>query len=64
MANLSGKQLLFIGFISVLLGAVLPMLMVMRIIEPNYPLSFFSFACSVSGLFLGLVGAAKMIKLK
>lgn len=64
MTNLSGKQLLFIGFICVLLGAVLPILMVMRIIEPNYPISFISFGLSVTGLFLGLVGTAKMIKLK
>ena len=47
-----------IGFVLVLLGAVLPLLMVMRIIQPNFPLSFFSYAASVAGLFLGLIGAA------
>jgi hypothetical protein len=47
-----------IGFVLVLLGAVLPLLMVMRIIQPNFPLSFFSYAASVTGLFLGLIGTA------
>jgi hypothetical protein len=47
-----------LGFVLVLLGAVLPLLMVLRIIQPNFPLSFFSYTASILGLFLGLIGAA------
>jgi uncharacterized membrane protein len=52
------RAIIAIGFVLVLLGAVLPFLMVMRIIPPNFPLSFFSYAASVVGMFLGLIGAA------
>jgi hypothetical protein len=56
------RAIILIGFVLVLLGAVLPFLMVLRIIEPTFPLSFFSFGASVAGLFLGLVGAAYYIR--
>jgi hypothetical protein len=45
-----------LGFVLVLLGAVLPLLMVLRTIQPSFFLSFFSFAASVAGLGLGLAG--------
>ena len=56
----SAKYLLFIfiGFILVLLGAVFPFLMVMRIIESTWLLNFFSYGASLVGLFLGFIGAS------
>jgi hypothetical protein len=52
------RAMIALGFVLVLLGAVLPFLMVLRVIPPNFPLSFFSYGASVVGLFLGLIGAA------
>jgi multisubunit Na+/H+ antiporter MnhC subunit len=58
------KLTIAIGFFLVLLGAVLPFLMVMRILEPTYFLSFLSWGTTTSGLFLGLIGSAMWVKLK
>ena len=52
------RIIVLVGFLLVLAGFVLPFLMVLRIIPPNWVVSFVSFAASVSGLMLGLVGAA------
>jgi len=57
------RAIILIGFVLVLLGAVLPFLMVLRIIEPTFPLSFFSFGAGVAGLLLGVVGAAYYVRL-
>ena len=56
-------QISGIGFILVLAGVVFPWLMVLRIIEPTYTLSFLSFAASVSGVLLGIIGAALYVRL-
>ena len=56
-------QIIGIGFILVLAGVVFPWLMVLRIIEPTYTLSFLSFAASVSGVLLGIIGAALYVRL-
>jgi hypothetical protein len=53
---MSGRSMLLLGFVLVVLGAVLPLLMVLRTIQPSLFLSFFSFSASVAGLGLGLVG--------
>jgi hypothetical protein len=51
------------GFILVTLGVVLPFLMVMHILESSFFLNFFSYAASISGLFLGVIGAANYVRL-
>jgi hypothetical protein len=51
-------QLILIGFVLVLLGAVLPFLMVLHVIQSTFFLNFFSYGASICGLFLGLYGAA------
>lgn len=56
------KLILLIGFILVLLGAVLPFLMVLHIIQANFFLVFFTFTSSTIGLFLGLIGAAGIVR--
>ena len=53
---------ILIGFVLVVLGAVLPFLMVMRLIEPTFLLSFFSYGASMVGLFLGFIGATMYVR--
>lgn len=50
--------LILIGFLLVLAGAVLPLLMVLHVIPSTFFLNFFSYSASVSGLFLGIIGGA------
>jgi hypothetical protein len=52
-----------IGFLLVSFGMVAPFLMVLRIVESTYWLSFLSFGSSVAGLFLGIIGAAFYVRL-
>lgn len=54
-------KLVLIGFLLVLLGAVLPFLMVIRVLEASFLLSFISYGASVGGLFLGVIGAASYV---
>jgi hypothetical protein len=61
MIQLSPLQLILIGFLLSLMGVVLPFLMVMRILESTFFLNFFSYGASVSGLFLGIMGAAQYV---
>jgi len=50
-------RLMVIGFVGLVLGVVLPFLMVMRILEPSFLLSFIAFGASIGGMFLGIMGA-------
>lgn len=50
--------LIGIGFVLVLIGAVLPILMVMQIVTSTFVLNLIAYASSVSGLFLGILGGA------
>lgn len=50
------KRLILIGFILVLMGAVLPLLMVMSYIKTSFLLCFACYAASFSGLILGIIG--------
>ena len=50
-----------IGFCLVVIGWVLPLLMVMRYIQPTFFLCFFSYAASLSGLMLGVIGTASAV---
>jgi putative Mn2+ efflux pump MntP len=63
MKPLDPRAILIIGFALVLFGFVVPFLMVLGSITPSFALSFVSHAASVSGLFLGLIGAAWYIRL-
>jgi hypothetical protein len=59
MIRADPRVIILIGFVLVLAGFVLPFLMVMRIIPPNWILSFFSYAASMAGVLLGLIGAVQ-----
>lgn len=52
-----GKLILW-GLGGVLLGVALPLLMILDYIEPTFFLGFVSFAASVGGLILGMIGSA------
>lgn len=60
----SPRFFLSLGLILMLLGFILPVLMVMRILPLGFILSILSWAFSVAGLFLGVIGVAGMVKLR
>jgi hypothetical protein len=62
MIQLSGRSIILIGFVLVVLGFVLPFLMVAKVIESTFFLNFFSFAASISGLLLGVIGSALYVR--
>jgi len=50
-------KIIVIGFLLVLFGFLAPFLMVIKVIEASFVLSFLSHGASVSGLILGIIGA-------
>ena len=56
------RKLLLIGFVLVLLGFILPVLMVIGVLEATLLLNFFAYGASISGLFLGLIGTVQITK--
>ena len=58
MIPIPSWTLLLLGFILVLLGAVIPWLIVLQIIPSTFFLNFFAYGASVAGLVLGVVGLA------
>jgi hypothetical protein len=63
MKGLPPVTTILVGFFLVLLGAVLAWLLFLHIIPSTFLLNFLSYAASVMGLFLGLVGAALHVRL-
>jgi hypothetical protein len=55
-------ELIGIGFILVLFGCTVPFLMVLHVLDTSFLLSFLSYAASVAGLLLGVVGASTFIR--
>lgn len=58
MKNLLRNRLIVIGFVCVLVGAVLPFLIVIQLIESTFFLNFVAFTASTVGIFLGVIGTA------
>ncbi|MCS7056708.1 MAG: hypothetical protein NZM18_11120 [Thermoflexales bacterium] len=54
-------QLIAVATVMLLLGFILPFLMVVRIVPSTFLLNFFSFAVSVAGLFIGIIGLATLV---
>jgi hypothetical protein len=52
------RTMILVGLVLVVLGFVVPFLMVLKIVEASFALSFLSYGASVVGLLLGLIGAA------
>lgn len=55
--------MILVGFLLVTAGMVLPFLMFLQIIPSTFFMNFFSYAASVSGLFLGLIGGALYVRI-
>lgn len=64
MIRISPVHLILIGGVLLLLGVVLPLLMVIKILPTAFALEFFSYAASVTGMFMGLIGAFSYVKEK
>jgi len=60
----SPRKLILIGFVLVLLGFILPVLMVIGVLEATLLLNFFAYGASISGLLLGLIGTVYITKLR
>jgi hypothetical protein len=56
-------RLILIGFVLVTAGMVFPFLMTLQVLKSTFFLNFFSFAASVAGLFLGIIGGSMYVKL-
>ncbi len=54
-------RLIFVGFLLVLAGAVIPFLMVIGTLPTTLWLSFVSYGSSVTGLFVGILGSAGIV---
>lgn len=50
-----------IGFLCVLTGAVLPFLIVLKLVPSTFFLNFLAFGASTVGLFLGVIGVATYV---
>ncbi len=55
-------NLILIGFLLSVLGVALPFLMVVQMVQSTFFLNFFSFVASMSGLILGIIGAALYVR--
>jgi len=62
--RLDYRLMIGLGFVLVVLGVVLPWLMVMRIIQPTWFLSFLSFTASMAGIILGITGSVSYVRLR
>lgn len=56
----SPRFLLGLGLFLMLLGVILPFMMVIHVVESTFFLNFFSWGASVTGLALGMIGAAML----
>jgi hypothetical protein len=56
------RKIIFIGFLMVLFGFLVPFLMVIKVMEPSYFWGFLSYAVSVAGLFLGIIGSSLYVR--
>ncbi len=52
------NRLIAIGFVLVLIGAALPFVIVIQLVESTFFLNFLAFAASIVGIFLGVIGTA------
>jgi len=54
--------LILIGFLLSLTGVILPFLMVIHLIPSTFFLNFFSYGASLTGVFLGIIGASLYVR--
>ena len=64
MSRLQPVQIILLGLALMVVGWVLPFLMVLRVFESSFALNFLSYIAQITGLFLGIIGAAMYVRLK
>ncbi len=57
-------KLIIAGVVLLLVGAILPFVMVIRLVTPTLLLSFISYACSTAGLITGFIGIAQHVRVR
>lgn len=62
MIRIPPLGLILIGFLLSLTGVILPFLMVIHLIPSTFFLNFFAYGISVTGLFLGIIGASLYVR--
>lgn len=62
MRSLSGREFIFIGFLLVFTGFLVPLLMTIQVIEASFFLSFASYGASIVGLVIGTYGTAIYVR--
>jgi membrane associated rhomboid family serine protease len=62
MVDLSPKAIIFLGFVLVLLGFVLPFLMMIGEIQTTFFLALISYLASLIGMVLGIIGVAFYVR--
>ena len=63
MIDRDPRLIFVIGFLLVLLGAVIPWLMVLNVIKSTFVLNFLAAGASTAGLILGVIGTAFYVRL-
>lgn len=58
------NRLFFAGLVLVIVGAVLPMLMILDLVPSTMFLNFAAYLSSVIGLFLGILSAASWFEIR
>jgi hypothetical protein len=61
MISVTPGKLLLIAFSLMVIGAVLPFLMVLKIVESTLFLNFFSFTAQMLGMILGFIGVSQYV---
>jgi len=62
MRDWDPRAIIALGFVLVLTGAVLPFLIVMKVLESTLLLNFIAYTVSFAGLMLGVIGAAFYVR--
>ena len=57
-------KLIIAGVALLLVGAILPFVMVIRLVTPTLLLSFISHGCSTAGLITGFIGIAQHVRVR
>jgi hypothetical protein len=61
MKPLSALNLMAAGFVLLLTGFLVPFLMVLRVLEPGFALTFLAHFSSLTGLLVALYGAIQYV---
>ncbi|MBM3190974.1 MAG: hypothetical protein FJZ90_19930 [Chloroflexi bacterium] len=59
---MSPLAIIILGFVLVILGVIIPLLMVLKMLPVGFLLCFLAFASSVAGVLLGVIGASRVVR--